>query len=468
MVQSRYAQLTLTQLVLYTLVLPHPEELMDPQLRRIDELLEDEELLDQVYQVLKRRRPQSSRRGRKGTPAEVGLRMLVLKHLRGWSFKELEREVRGSLVYRRFCRLDDHKVPDETTLVRLNQALEEPVLRALLGRVVEQAKEAGVTRGQKLRIDTTVVEAPIHYPTDSRACEDGVRVLRRLMERLVRAGVQVPFLLKKVGRSVSHRMREIGQALKKKGDEAREALKKPYRGLLRVTARLMRQAYQGVQAAKEQMEQLPQRVRAAVERQAEQLSEMAQRVRQVVRQTRARVFRGITNWPGKLLSLFEPWAQIYRRGKQHKATEFGALVKVCETEGGIVSDIEVVPTHNDSELLVGAVDRHIEQFGKAPRLVATDRGFYSARGEKAILQRGVKRAVIPKKGHRSPRRIKHERQRWFRRGRAWRAGGEARISRLKHTFGMARSRYRGQAGMDRTVLWAAIANNLAAIAGRTA
>ena len=76
------------------------------------------------------------------------------------------------------------------------------------------------------------------------------------------------------------------------------------------------------------------------------------------------------------------------------------------------------------------------------------------------------RAVIPKPGHRSDKRIEYERQRWFRRGRAWRVGGEARISRLKHCFGMHRSRYRGEDGMGRTVIWAAIANNLAAVATR--
>src|SRR5439155_481213 len=79
---------------------------------------------------------------------------------------------------------------------------------------------------------------------------------------------------------------------------------------------------------------------------------------------------------------------------------------------------------------------------------------------------GAHHLVIPEPGFRSQERIDYERQRWFRRGRAWRAGGEARIARLKHCFGMARSRYRGERGMVRTVYWAAIANNLTAIATR--
>ena len=75
----------------------------------------------------------------------------------------------------------------------------------------------------------------------------------------------------------------------------------------------------------------------------------------------------------------------------------------------------------------------------------------------------VLRPVLPRPGYRLPKRILYERQRWFRRGRAWRAGGEARISRLKHVFGMKRSRYRGRHGLDRSIYWAAIANNLVAI-----
>ena len=86
--------------------MPAPEELMDPVLRQLDPLLDDEALVDRVLEVQRRRRPQSARRGRPGTPATVVLRLLVLKHLRGWSYDQLEWEVTGNLVYRRFCRID--------------------------------------------------------------------------------------------------------------------------------------------------------------------------------------------------------------------------------------------------------------------------------------------------------------------------------------------------------------------------
>src|SRR5439155_26551703 len=125
-----------------------------PALRRIDEVLEDEALIDQVEAALRRRRPQSAVRGRPGTPAAVVLRMLVLKHLYQWSFEECEREVRGSLVYRAFCRIGCKAVPDDTTLIRVAQALGPEVLKAMLERLVEVARQRKVVRGRRLRVGT--------------------------------------------------------------------------------------------------------------------------------------------------------------------------------------------------------------------------------------------------------------------------------------------------------------------------
>ena len=128
---------------------------MDPRLRRIDEFLADEELLDDVQSTMRKRFPMSPRRGRRGTPVEVVLRMLVLKHLKDWSYDELEWEVKGNLVYRSFCRIDAGKVPDAKTLVRLGQLLDGDALRALFERIVQLGIVARVARGRKMRVDTT-------------------------------------------------------------------------------------------------------------------------------------------------------------------------------------------------------------------------------------------------------------------------------------------------------------------------
>src|SRR5437773_11185570 len=119
-----------------------------------------------------------------GPPAAVVLRMLVLKHLHDWSFDECEREVRGSLVYRAFCRIDGERVPDAKTLIRLAQLLDAPVLKDLLARLVALGRERRLVRGKRLRVDTTVVETNIHYPTDATLLADGVRVLTRTLRRI--------------------------------------------------------------------------------------------------------------------------------------------------------------------------------------------------------------------------------------------------------------------------------------------
>ena len=441
-------------------------ELMKPELRRIDELLDDEALVDEVMVVLRRRRPHSARRGRPATPAVVVLRMLVLKHLQRWSYEQLEWEVRGSLVHRHFCRIGAGRVPDAKTLVRLGQLLTAEVLERLLALTVRQATERKVTRGRKLRIDTTVIDAPIRYPTDSGLCEDVVRVCRRQLTRLANAGIALPFELRSVRRSMGRRCREIGQALRRRGPARSKALVKPYRGLLRITARLIRQADKAVETTRQQLKRKRGAPRRAAARAMAKLEALLPNARRVVKQTRARVLQGRTQSEDKLVSIFEPDARILRRGKLRKPTEFGAMALIREVEGGIVTGADVVTEH-DTALLAGSVEQHIEQFSRPPRLTATDRGFYSKQGEQRIRDElGVRQAVIPKPGYRSAERIEHERKRWFRKGRAWRSGGEARIGRLKNTFGMARSCYRGSDGAQRTARWAAIANNLAAIAVR--
>jgi transposase, IS5 family len=444
--------------------IPRPEELMDPVLKRIDGVLDDEQLVDQVFDALTKRHQESARTGRPSTPAEIVLRMLVLKHLRGWSYEQLEWEVTGNFVYRRFCRIDAGKVPDEKTMVRYGQLVGDAVIEQLFVRVVELAKLRDVTKGRRLRVDTTVVEAPIHYPTDSGLLADAARVLSREVGKVEEAGAKLPFVRTDVRRSLARRLLEIGYALRQRGDDAKAAIVKPYKRLLRTTGRITRQALRARRAAIRAMKKARGKRRAALARAVEKIDVFVPRAQQVIRQTRARILRGDTTSDGKLLSIFEPDARILRRGKLHKPTEFGALVKVQESEGGIVTDIAIVETHHDSALLVSSVERHIEIFGAPPIMAATDRGFYSGAGVKRIEQLGVRRVVVPFPGKRSQKRMRHEKQRWFRRGRAWRAGGEARIARLKHRFGMARSRYRGPSGTARTTYWAGIANNLVAIA----
>src|SRR5215467_11253567 len=156
---------------------------MEPVLMELDRLLDDDVLLETVKGDLSRRYARTLVMGRGSTPVEVILRMLVVKHLYGWSYEQTEQWVSDSLVLRQFCRVYLEKVPDDTTLLRWANVMQPVTLQALLDHVVELAQQLKVTKGRKLRIDGTVVETHIHHPTDSTLLQDGVRVLGRLIAR---------------------------------------------------------------------------------------------------------------------------------------------------------------------------------------------------------------------------------------------------------------------------------------------
>src|SRR5918992_986376 len=168
---------------LFEVLLPDGHKLWPDWLRKIDTLLEDEAVSETVAHAMEARWPQSRRRGRLGTSAEVVIRMLILKHMFDWSYDDLEHEVRANLVYRAFTRIDAGDVPDAKTILKIARALGPEVIEQLHLRVVDIAKRAGVTHGRRFRIDTTVVETNVHYPTDSTLLQDGVRVLTRTMQR---------------------------------------------------------------------------------------------------------------------------------------------------------------------------------------------------------------------------------------------------------------------------------------------
>src|SRR5258705_6376200 len=133
----------------------------------------------------------------------------------------------------------------------------------------------------------------------------------------------------------------------------------------------------------EEWQSLPRRRQARLKRLREIRETMAERVRQVVQQTKARVFQGITKYPHKIVSLFEPHTEIIRKGKASKPNEFGKVVKVQETENQIITHYEVFAERpEDSRLLVSAVEQRQRRFGRAPRMVAAHAGFYSLKNEK--------------------------------------------------------------------------------------
>ena len=437
-------------------------DLRDDWMQYADQVLADETLVTLVYDALGKRHPKSKSRGRQGVAAEVVLRLLILKHIRNWSYAVVEREVRANLVYRDFTRVGAGKAPDAKTMGRWGVALGGDVIKQIHARMVALAQSHGLTEGRRMRVDTTVVETNIHYPTDSSLLGDGVRVLIRNMKKITKIVGEAGAKLRDRSRSVKLRMLDIARAARSKAKQGQEKLKRAYQQLLNSTSRVVGQAKrfskeiaEGVKRSMDVVKQL------GLEGLRQEIDAMVPRVKQVMKQTRARILRGDTRSDGKLVSLFEPATEIIRKGKAGKPTEFGKMVKLQEAENQIVIDYEVYAQRpNDADLLIAAVETHQAKLGRTPRLVAADAAFYSAKNEAAAIVKGVKRVCIPNRSTKSAERKREQKKRWFRSGQKWRTGCEGRISVIKRRHGLNRSRYKGDAGMQRWVGLGVIADNL--------
>jgi transposase, IS5 family len=438
------------------------DDLREDWMGHADQILDDEAIITAVYEALGKRHPKSRSRGRRGAPADMVLRLLILKHVRDWSYDVLEREVRANLVYRNFARVGGSKMPDAKTMGRWGLAVGPDVIKLIHERMVKMAQEQGVVMGRRMRVDTTVVETNIHYPSDSSLLGDGVRVLIRTMKKITEIAGEAGIQLRDRSRSVKLRVLDIARAARSRAKQSAEKLKRAYGQLLNSTSRVVGQAKQfsaeiaeGVKRSTDVLQQLN------LEGLRERLDEMLPRVKQVMKQTRARIYHGDTRSEGKLLSVFEPSTEIIRKGKAGRPNEFGKMVKLQEAENQIVIDFEVYDKRpNDSDLLVPAIDIHQAMLGRAPHLVAADAAFYSANNEAAAEAKGVKRVCIPNRFTKSPERRREQKKRWFRRGQKWRTGCEGRISVAKRRHGLNRCRYKGEDGMKRWVGLGVISDNL--------
>jgi IS5 family transposase len=448
---------------LFEVLLPDGHKLWPDWLRKIDTLLEDDAVIDVVAQALEKRWPQSRRRGRLGTPAEVVIRLLILKHLFDWSYNDMEREVRANLVYRMFTRIDAGEVPDAKTILKIARALGPDVIAQLHRQVIEVAKRAGVTHGRRFRIDTTVVATNVHYPTDSTLLRDGVRVLTRTLQRASATLGDRSGRIRNRLRSVTRRVLIIGYEAR--SPKTRDAMVRSYRKLVATTRAVLRDTATMVRRLGQRVRTAGPQIRPRLQRAQVQLRAIQPLVQRVVGQTRARILGGDTHAPDKVLSIFEPHTETIRKGKISTPNEFGKLVTIQESEHQIVTAYDVhAKRPADVTLWTAALDRHQAIFGRAPNLAAGDRGFSSATNERAAAERGVRRVVLPRRGPKSPARRAYEHQRWFRRGQRWRVGCEGRISVLKRRHGLDRCRYHGADGMHRWVGLGVIANNLVSTA----
>ncbi|QDV34392.1 ISNCY family transposase [Tautonia plasticadhaerens] len=459
MLGNRYSRTDLFALV------PQLDLRFEPQLEQLDRLLDDDELFDRVRDDLARRHPKTRSRGRPSTPVEVILRMLVVMRLYGWSYAQAEYFVNDSLVLRQFCRAYLEKVPDDTALIRWASTIGPETLQALNDRVVQLARGLKVTRGRKLRVDTTAVETDIHFPTDSGLPGDGVRVVSRLLRRAKAALGEAAAGLGEAFRSRVRTVRTLSQQLhrlaRRKGDQGRAAMKAAYGRLIATARRTGAQGKRVLKALRGRADE------PATRRLAARLEEVLPRLSQGIRQAERRVLEGESVPAGeKLLSLFEPHTQVIPRFKAGKAVEFGRKLRLDEVEGGLISGYAILERGGgqDQPHLPDSLANHRRQFGRPPDLLAGDRGLESAENERLAREAGVRHVALPHVGKAPPGRRAEERGRRFKRAYRFRAGIEGRIHVLRRDYGLKRCRYRGERGFGRWAGWGILAHNLAKVA----
>lgn len=435
---------------------------MDRKLTKIDQYLEDEQLYRWIRADLSKRYPKTQETGRNSTPVEVVLRMLVVKRLYGYSYEETVARVSDSLNLRQFCRLYLNDAPVDTTLLRWANLIQPKTLEKFNQRIVQLAVERKVTSGRKLRTDGTVVESNIRPPSDNRLLADGVRVLARTVVRaraLLKQTIQQPF--EDFTQTAKQLARQIGETLRKKTEVAKTAGRQQYQELLEMTRKTVEWAGKIKKQLHQQQEQKAKRLEQILET-------FLPRTQQIMEQTTRRILQG-EQVPAseKIVSLFEEHTDIIRRGKESRPVEYGHKVWLNEVEGGLVSHYRILEGNpSDEQQWKPSLKAHLKTFHQSPHQASADRGLYSEPNEHLAHELGVKRVILPQRGHRSKARLKHERKAWFVKGRHWHAGIEGRISVLKRAHNFDRCLSHGPKGFHCWVGWGVIAGNLAVL-GRT-
>lgn len=352
---------------------------LEPKLLEMDRLLDDPKLVLQVTNDLAESAPQALCNGRASTPAEVTLRMSVVRRLMGWSYETAYQEIDGSLKWRWFCRLYAQLVPSDSTQQEREALIRPATLQRLNQRLLRTAQAHGVTQGQKLRTDGTVIETNIHYPTDSRLLNDSARVLGRLLmhaRQLLRPLAPADKkLFRNRARQAKRLARQIGQQVRaKKGQKPPEnKAQRTYRRLLKVVRTLLQQVAQVEPRLRQQGSK-----RAA--QLAESLAHYVPLVQQVISQTTRRVLEGgRVAAKDKIVSLFEPHTAIIQRGKSApKETEFGRKLWYSEVDGGLISEYRILEGNPpDAGQWVRSVKHHRKVFRHPPELATADRGVFS-------------------------------------------------------------------------------------------
>lgn len=438
-----------------------------PKFRQLHDLLQavcaDTRVQLAVRQDLAPKRAQL-KKGAPALAANVTVSLAVVRRLVNWSYRTVMEEVNLSAGWRWVCGLYQQPMPNFRTIQNREAKLKPKTLQLFNTVVAQLGHQLGVTTAQKLRVDGSVTETNIHFPTDSALLDDSARVVSRLVKEardLLQPRTTADRAWFRDRHRLAHRLaRDISRLAGSKAKNTGKSRLKLYGQLLKLVETLVGQ-----------VAEVQSRLAAVNDLAAAELQTMFKHylplVRTVIQQTRQRVVQGVSvPVSHKVVSLFEPHTAIIVRGKaKPKETEFGRKLWYAEVDGGLISEYRILKGNPDeAQYLIPSLLHHREVFGMAPKQVSADRGIHSVENEKAARALGVRRVSLPQPGYKTPRRQRQEKQAWFRAAQRFRNGIEGRISQLRRARRLDRCLNHSESGMERWIGWGVIANNLATVA----
>ena len=408
---------------------------------------EHRELLGLVAADLRRHGVKET--GRHGLPADSVLRCAVLKQHRQLSYQELAFHLEDSASFRAFARLPHAWSPQKSVLHRAISAIRAETWEQVNRTLLTSARETKLERGRVVRLDSTVTAAPVHEPSDSSLLWDAVRVMVRLLREANAWLGRAELGWRDHRRAAKKRARDIQFT---RGRPRRVQL---YRELIRTTRATL--AYLQQAAA-----QLATPADGAAALWQAKVKHYRPLIERLIMQSERRVLAGeAVPASDKLVSLFEPHADIIRKGRE---IAYGHKLNLTTGRSGLILDL-VVEAGNpaDSERLLPMLERHVALYGEPPRQAAADGSYASRDNLRRAKACGVRDMAFHKRGGLGIEDM--VRSRWvYRKLRNFRAGIEADISCLKRAYGLARCTWRGL-GHFRAYVWSAVvAYNLALLA----
>ena len=361
--------------------LMHQGSTLDPLLAQIAALLDqEEEIIGRIRLDLERglKRPAMGRGGL--TPAQV-LRSLVLMRVKSWDYRELRERIADGYSLRQFTHFYAQAVPQHCAFNRAFNRLTSESLRYINELIVQTAVALGLEDGDRLRVDTTVVQSEVHHPTDNTLLADAVRVITRLVRRVGEIVPRAASLFHNRNRSAKRRSQEI-QRMTSRERQTRQTRK--YRELIEIAQEVVQSAR--VVLNESQKGTVSDVLEAAkLQGLRQEIEHHCQLGDKVIDQTHRRVLEGekVPN-AEKVFSIFEPHTDLIKRGKVWTPEEFGHKVFLAESEQGLITQYEVLKGNpHDQDHVEVSLEHHHDTFGHAPHCYAADRGFQSPDNEKA-------------------------------------------------------------------------------------